>query len=314
MGVGGMSGMPYANNKSHGKLLVISGNNAAVNNPFANLWGGVLTLTFRIPVNLDSFGLIMGQGHRNNVDAYTADGKKHGLQFYGKNFNSYWLVPVKIPNVLQLVFKPQSISGITHINFAPEPLLCPVTRTLDFDNLKVGTLVTKIAEGITVVATKESNGDKQTGALVIDTARPGPDNLDFGAPHDTAGGPGWGADGRRGLPFPNLAKQGNALTVSVDPNNARPTLSRGGGKMIFKFDPPVYLSSIGLLNNVQGVHIRAIILYTGQYYFEDITTNVGGRNSFQELVLWEGATTELQVTFNGPGAITFLKLGTCKQL
>jgi hypothetical protein len=317
VGEGGAAGSAYANTQAHGKLLVISANDdTTINNapPEANLWGGVIAITFRIPTNIDSFGIIMGLGYRHNVEAITATGARHTLQFTGKYYNSYWLVPVKIPNVVQLVYRPQSISGITHINIKPElPDKCPVSRVLDFANNRAGTLVSSVADGITVWATKESNGEKRNGALIIDTARPGDDQADFGAPHNSVGGPGWGPDGRLGLPYANVNKQGNALVVSiVDSNSARPLAARGGGTIVLAFAQPVYLASIGLLNNVQGASIRATISYRNITYMEEFTTNVGGRNSFQEVFIWAPVTRELRVTFNGPGAITFVKLGTCK--
>jgi hypothetical protein len=313
VGEGGAAGSPYANTQAHGKVLTISANDN-INVPESNLWGGVIAITFRIPTNIDSFGIIMGLGTRHNVEAVTATGARHTLQFTGKYFNSYWLVPVKIPNVVQLVYRPQSISGITHINFKPElPDKCPVSRVLDFANNRAGTLVSTLADGITVWATKESNGEKRSGALVIDTARPGDDQTDFGAPHISAGGPGWGPDGRLGLPFANVNRQGNALVVSVvDSNPNRLSPGRGGGTIVITFAQPVYLVSIGLLNNVQGAYIRATISYRNMTQMDEYTMNVGGRNSFQEVFLWSHMARELRVTFNGPGAITFVKLGTCK--
>lgn len=297
-------GSPYANDKARGKLLVISSNEDILK-PDANLYGGVIAITFRMPTNIDSFGIIMAL-YRTSVEVVTDDGKRHFIEFYGKHYNSYWLVPVKIPNVVQLVYRPQSISGITHINFKPEKDKCPVSKVHDFASFKAGSTVSSLPDGITIWTTKTAS-DERRPAMILDTIKP--IDADFGAPHNSVGGQGWGLEGRLGMPFENIVKQGNALVVS---NDKLPTAFRGGGTIVFTFThSPVYIASIGILNNVKGAVIRAKTEYQNQIFTEEYQTNVGGRNSFQEVFLWAPNTRELTIQFDGPGALTFVKLGSC---
>jgi hypothetical protein len=312
VGDGGAMGSPYANDKARGKILVISSNGDALK-PDANYYGGMIAFSFRMPTNIDSFGIIMAN-YRTSVEVITADGgKRHLIEFYGKYYNSYWLVPIKIPNVVQLIYRPQSISGITHINFSPEKEKCPVSKRIDFASFKPGSMVSTLPDGTTVWTTRSlSNNNNNTDrrpALVLDTLKPS--EPDFGAPHNSVGGPGWGQDGKLGMPFENIQTQGNVLVVG---SGDRTTLAfRAGGTIVFQFvqSAAVYISSIGLLNNVKGAMIRAKTEYRNSTYTEEYQTNLGGRNSFQEVFLWTPNTRELAIRFDGPGAVTFVKLGTC---
>lgn len=306
VGPGGAHGSVYANDTPRGNVLVIS-SNEDIFNPHASPYGGVISMKFKIPTNIDSMGILMSS-FLNEIEVITDNGKRHLLSFASKRFNSYWLVPIKIPNAVQLVFRAESLSAITHLNFRAVEEKCPVTKVIDFSEYDKGTKLRTLAEGITIHAIKNGS-TKIHPVMVMDTFDT--TESDFGSPHSSIDGPGKGPDGRLGMPYENIEKQGKALIISRDQKPRNPLPVRGGGKIVFAFKESVHLASIGILNNVQGAHIRVETHYDNDFYVDEFETDVGGRNGFQEVFFWVPLTTRVEIEFYGPGAVTFIKYGTC---
>lgn len=299
-------GSEYVNDKARGNVLVIS-SNEDIFNPEVNPWGGVISMKFKIPTNIDSMGLMMSL-YFKEIEVITHDGKRHHLKFAGKGPNSYWLVPIKIPNAVQIVLRSDSSSGITHINFNAVEETCPVTTTIDFSEYNKGAKLRYLPEGVSIQAIKNGS-NKIYPAMILDTSDPSEN--DFGSPHSSVAGPGKGPDGRLGMPYENIEKQGKALIISRDQKSRNPLAVRGGGKIILTFDEVVFMTSIGLLNNLDGAHIRVTSHYRNDVYVNEFDTNVGGRNGLQEVFFWTPVAKKVEIEFYGPGAVTFIKYGKC---
>ena len=182
----------------------------------------------------------------------------------------------------------------------------PSYPTIDFEGFLAGDIVTALGNGVTVAATKR-NGDTTTqpgNAMIFDTANPTGGDSDLGTPHVSFGGPGLGKAGKMGKLFQNANAQGFALIISEDDDASVPDDNEFGGLLVFTFDPPRYVASIGMLDNDEGA---SFTVETSDGGSSTISDWQGGNNSFENVKIGKPGVTKLIVDLSGSGAITNLQ-------
>ena len=75
---------------------------------------------------------------------------------------------------------------------------------------------------------------------------------------------GIGKAGKKGKLFENSVSQGNVLIISQDGNPLDPNDNEGEGVLIFQFDPPRAIETLGLLDNDEGTVVEVITRDFGQ--------------------------------------------------
>lgn len=125
---------------------------------------------------------------------------------------------------------------------------------LDFSAFSAGDLVSALGDGVTVFAMKKTSAMSPlvaTQAMIFDSANPTGGDVDLGTPNQSfgTGGPGIGKAGKKGKLFANSQAHGKVLIISEDNNAVNPDDNQFGGALVFIFDPPRYVDSIGLLDN-----------------------------------------------------------------
>ena len=89
-------------------------------------------------------------------------------------------------------------------------------------------------------------------AMVFDSSSPTGNDVDLGTPNESFGGPGVGRKGVKGRLFENDQTKGNLLIVSEDGDGSDPDDDWNGGVLVFEFDPPRSIDSVGLVDNEEG--------------------------------------------------------------
>ena len=180
---------------------------------------------------------------------------------------------------------------------------------VDFAGFHAGDIVTDLGHGVTVAATqRHRDGTTQTGdAMIFDTTRPTGGDADLGTPNISFGGPGQGKGGKKGKLFENGASQGFSLIISEGNADAvtNPDDNSYGGYLVFTFDPPRHLDSVGLLDNdgKNGVTFTIVTADGGR----DIRHNMnGGDNSFERVKIGKPMVCFLIVEFTESGSLTDL--------
>lgn len=127
------------------------------------------------------------------------------------------------------------------------------SAVLDFSAFSSGTVVSALSNGVTVVAMKKTSYNSSLfpgQAMILNSTSPSTYEVDLGTPSQSFGGPGKGKGGKLGKLFANKVAHGNVLIISEDENASNPDDCTFGGTLNFRFDPPRYVESIGLINNV----------------------------------------------------------------
>ena len=206
-------------------------------------------------------------------------------------------------SVMELIYLPPSaLLDSNHRQLTSYP-------TIDFSEFQAGDIVTDLGHGVTVAATKRyRNGTTLVGdAMIFDTSHPTGGDPDLGTPNLSFGGPGIGKGGSRGRLFENRNAQGNSLIISEGNADAvtNPDDNGLGGYLVFSFDPPRYLNSVGLLDNdgKSGVTFTTVTVDGGK----DIRNNKnGGDNSFESVKIGKPMVCFLIVEFSESGSLTSL--------
>ena len=184
---------------------------------------------------------------------------------------------------------------------------------LDFNTLPDGT---KPPTGMYVrrewqtqygVAIKASGGHHPRGkARIIDTTNPGR-VAQLGSPNkycDTNPGMGRGLGGRPGEEGANCESQGNALIIQDPYELDIPQDFRDGGNIIFYFESPVSVQSIGMLDITSDrVTIK---LYRDDGTRVNRLAKSLGNNSYQSVPVNVDRVTKAQIRLPGNGAITHI--------
>ena len=147
------------------------------------------------------------------------------------------------------------------------PPPCPVIDVLDFEvfpaygvimPLAAGTVITnQFAEwGISVETRRKTAPHYLTPgkpAMIFDSAHPTGGDFDLGTPNEQyPGGVGVSDDDINNPTLDHGASndtaRGNVLIISEDGDSGDPDDNETGGIILFKFDPPVAISEVGLLD------------------------------------------------------------------
>jgi hypothetical protein len=175
----------------------------------------------------------------------TADGGVSVIYNGNGGDNSFESVSIGKPAVKQITVNFLGSGAITDLRF--EPFTCNATKIVDFSAFKAGDVVTSLGAGITVAAANENND--AVAAMIFNTAIPTGGDTDLGTPNQSFGGPGIGNAGKKNKLFANSAAKGNALIITEDGDASDPDDNGKGGTITFTFAKPIYVDSIGLLDN-----------------------------------------------------------------
>ena len=182
----------------------------------------------------------------------------------------------------------------------------PTCRTIDFENLSAGTIVSNQIAGMTI-----ATNDPAYPAMIFDSSNPTGGDLDLGTPNVDFGGPGRGAGGRTGGSGENTVALGNVLIISEDGDSSDPDDNAGGGQLIFTFDSPVTVESIVLLDLDDGTSANVSLF--SETDAELLSVDVGptdgsGDNGVYSADLNTVRVAKLVVTFPGSGAVASIDL------
>lgn len=170
---------------------------------------------------------------------------------------------------------------------------------LDFSNYTAGEVVTDLGDGITVCVAKFTDDGMVDGqGMIFDSANVTGGDDDLGTPHQSFGGPGIGIGGKAGKLYENDLPRGNVLIISTDENANAPNDHAMGGVMMFTFDPPRDIDSVGLLDNEDGV---VFMTCTKDGDVSLTLVEDSGNNSFEQGTFWSFRFSEI----GGDGCVSF---------
>ena len=219
--------------------------------------------------------------------------------------NSFENVAIGKPSVKELLVTFGGSGGITDLQFKASS--CMLENIADFSVLKPGETVTTLTTtSITTSIQAYDAEGKPAKSMVFDSSSPTGGDFDLGTPHTSFDGPGKGKAGKKGKLFQNSDPKGNVLIISEDGEETDPDDDANGGFLVFQFSEPIYVESVGLLDNDDST----LFSVTSADGSESHTYNAnGGNNSFELVKIGKPAVTQLVVTFAGSGAIT--EINTC---
>ncbi len=183
----------------------------------------------------------------------------------------------------------------------PESLWLP---TIDFERaanrsaLQSGDVITDQFATLGVHVTTHDPANHP--AMIFNSANPTGGDSDLGTPNRAFGGPGQGSGGSS-----NDVARGNILIVSEDADGSDPDDHQRGGTLIFRFDNPVMLDEIGLLD-IDSAQATLRLFDTGGNLIQSRAVAGAGDNSYQTVALDALGVARLEVEFTGSGAITDL--------
>ncbi|WP_200240875.1 SdrD B-like domain-containing protein [Thiohalocapsa halophila] len=187
--------------------------------------------------------------------------------------------------------------------FEPLPPGGVCIPSIDFDlgGLSAGDIVGDQFMGVSIKATGSRFGDDNV-AMIFDSSSPTGGDPDLGSPNEQYGGPGVGSYGET-----NRRALGNVLIVSEDLDSSDPDDDYRGGNIVFTFDNPTRVDSVGILDidyGEDGGFIEA---------FDADGNSIGlgwiqglGNNSYQEVELDVENASKLVVHFPSSGSVASL--------
>ena len=301
VGKAGKKGKLFENANAQGLVLIITEDDDA-SDPDDNEFGGLLVFTFVPPRYIESIGMLDNdEGVSFTIE--TTDGGSSTITDWNGGNNSFENVKIGKPGVTKLTVDFGGSGAITNLQFDP-PSTCPSSRSiLLLDSYTAGDTISDFGNGVTVQATKsDSIGNWGTGsAMVFDSSNPSGDDSDLGTPHVSFGGPGIGKAGKSGKLFENRDPQGNVLIVSEDNDASDPDDNQYPSSLVFTFASPIYIDSIGLLDNDDGT---TFTIETSDGGSATIANWNGGNNSFESVKVGKPGVVKLTVDLSGSGAIT----------
>lgn len=140
-------------------------------------------------------------------------------------------------------------------------------------------------------------------AMIFDSSAPTGGDKDLGTPHVDFAGPGTGAGGASGQTGENNAALGNILIISEDGDSSDPDDNAGGGTIVFKFDSPSSIASIGFMDLEESLGTVETLNGLGEtidiHNFEAL-----GDNSVETMIVGDHGVSELRINLPGSGAVT----------
>ncbi len=161
--------------------------------------------------------------------------------------------------------------------------------TIDFDGLPAGTIVSNQFPGVFISA--DGGSTDGNAAMIFNTANPTGGDDDLATP-----GPGVNND----------TPLGNVLIISEDLDASDPDDDAAGGVISFKFDVPVTVDTLDVLD-IEGEEAGgSVTLFLQAGGSVSIPIPGLGNNSFQQLDINVDNVVEMQVAFVSSGSVTEL--------
>ena len=158
--------------------------------------------------------------------------------------------------------------------------------------------------GVTITSSSPSHPP-----MLFDSASPTGGDSDLGAPGSDFGGPGVGSGGLSGSVGENAVDLGMILILSEDGDASDPDDNAGGGTLVFEFDSPATVDSIGLLDIDDTSNVVHLYDADDNLLASVNAANVGN-NGFQRLTLGVDNVSRMEIVFVGSGAVTDLQFCT----
>ncbi|MCO8125241.1 polymorphic toxin-type HINT domain-containing protein [Stieleria sp. TO1_6] len=143
-------------------------------------------------------------------------------------------------------------------------------------------------------------------AMIFDSALPTGGDSDLGSPHIDFGGSGVGSGGRAGKAGENSQSHGRVLIISEDSDSSDPDDNASGGRLIFRFDHPVQLDEISLLDIDARENTVVRLFDAAGDLIDSVPAISGGDNAFETMTLDAANVSRMEVDFAGSGAVTDL--------
>ena len=203
--------------------------------------------------------------------------------------------------------------GETHLESEIADCLPPVIEcyTIDFNELTTGEILDDQyydAYGLTISANNDKSGHPDE-AIIFDSADPTGRDFDLGTPNEDFSGPGVGDGGETGEAGENNIELSKVLIIAEDIEDDDndgfvddPDDEASGGSIYFKFENPVTMNSIHILD------IEERGGYAKTYDAEGKEINVHhfseyGDNSFEFIEIGDEGVYKMEVNFGGSGAV-----------
>ncbi len=142
----------------------------------------------------------------------------------------------------------------------------------------------------------------QKYAMTFGSGSPTGGDNDLGSPNTDFGGPGVGSGGRSGQPGENDTALGNVLIISEDGHTHDPDDNYQGGTLGFRFDTPVSICSVGLIDVTQSFGTIEVFDTLG-FLISSTPILDYGSNGVQEVMINEDAVSELRINLPGDGGV-----------
>ena len=309
VGSGGAAGAAGENSRDLGKVLILSEDGDS-SDPDDNGNGGTLTFTFDREVFLASVEIldIDGPEAMGTVTAFDAGGNPvASADMANLGNNSVQTVTLDALGVrrLEIMFPKSGAVG--------EIVFCGLCQEIDFDldgngnALERGRIIDTEFAAIGMHVT--SSNPTSHPAMIFDSSNPTGGDADLGTPNQDFGGPGVGSGGRAGQAGENAVDLGNVLILSEDRDSNDPDDNGSGGTLIFTFDAPVFVESVGILD-IDGSEAMGVVrALDGSGNVIASAPMLGlGNNSVQTVEVGASGTERLEVFFPKSGAVSFLKV------
>ncbi|MEM6455910.1 MAG: SdrD B-like domain-containing protein [Acidobacteriota bacterium] len=147
-------------------------------------------------------------------------------------------------------------------------------------------------------------------AMIFDSAAPTGGDSDLGTPNQDFGGPGVGSGGAAGAAGENAVPEGKVLIISEDRDSSDPDDNANGGTLIFTFDGPAFVETVGLHDvDNNPATVRAFDA-SGNLILQRSAPGVGN-NGIQTVEVNAGGVRRLEVHFPDSGAVTHIDFASC---
>lgn len=141
-----------------------------------------------------------------------------------------------------------------------------------------------------------------TSAMLFGSGNPTGGDSDLGTPNEDFGGNGVGTGGGAGQPGANDTAEGNVLIISEDGDSSDPDDAGGGGTIVFTFDTPVSICSVGMLDAEE--QFGTIETFDSEGERISISSVLAlGNNSVQDVMIDDHAVAELRINLAGSGGV-----------
>ncbi len=200
---------------------------------------------------------------------------------------------------------PIAVNRLALLPDLPESSFIPMER-IDFetdghgDPLNPGDVIAEqwANHGIHVSIENTSGLD----AMIFGSTNPTGGDADLGTPHEDFGGKGKGHGGGTGQPAPNDTALDNLLIISEDGDSSDPDDAASGGTIVFTFDTPVSICSVGMIDAEEQFGTIETLDSSGERISLKSILPLGD-NSVQDVMFDDHAVSELRINLAGSGGV-----------